>query len=190
MFIDYVALMLINLAAGLTLLAAYLYFGLGSSNQTRWIPSFGVVGTIALITGLHMTLTWPIPGSFNIAFGETTTLFGILLVGTSLTLTMGWELLALGIYGFFAGLVSLLIGFRFISLGLTPVAVPAGIGFILVGLGGVCAAPTLFLKENRFLQTIGAIVLIVAALIFTFIGLSTYWVHIADFATWQPLTMK
>ena len=56
---------------------------------------------IALITGLHMTLTWPIPGSFNIAFGEATVLFGILFVGTSLTLVMGWELLTLGIYGFF-----------------------------------------------------------------------------------------
>jgi putative membrane protein len=39
-----------------------------------------------------MTFTWPIPGSFNIAFGETTALFGILFVGTSLTLAMGWEL--------------------------------------------------------------------------------------------------
>jgi uncharacterized membrane protein len=28
-------------------------------------------------------------GSFNIAFGETTVLFGILFVGTSLTLAMG-----------------------------------------------------------------------------------------------------
>lgn len=187
MFIDYVSLMLINLAAGLALLAGYLYFGLGSSNQRRWIPGFGVVGAISLVTGLPMTLTWPIPGSFNIAFGETTVLFGILFVGTSLTLVMGWELLSLGIYGFFAGLVSLLIGFRFINLGLTPVAVPAGIGFIAVGLGGIFSAPTLYLKENRFLRIIGAIVLTVAALIFGFLGLTAYWVHLADFSTWQPV---
>ncbi|MBD1853284.1 DUF981 domain-containing protein [Leptolyngbya sp. GB1-A1] len=187
MFIDYVTLMLINLVAGLVLLAAYVYFGLGSSNQRRWIPGFGVVGAIALVTGLHMTFTWPIPGSFNIAFGETTTLFGILFVATSLTLAMGWELLSLGIYGFFAGLVSLLIGFRFINLGLTQIAVPAGTGFILVGLGGIFAALTLYLKENRFLRATGAIVLIVAALIFAYIGLISYWIHLADFSTWQPL---
>ncbi|MBD2100356.1 DUF981 family protein [Leptolyngbya sp. FACHB-261] len=187
MFIDYVTLMLINLAAGLVLLAAYVYFGLGTSNQRRWIPGFGVVGAIALVTGLHMTFTWPIPGSFNIAFGETTALFGVLFAGTSLTLAMGWELISLGIYGFFAGLVSLLIGLRFINLGLTPIAVPAGIGFILVGLGGVFAALTLYLKENRFLRIIGAIVLIVAALIFGFIGLASYWVHLANFSAWQPM---
>lgn len=92
MFIDYITLMLINLAAGLALLAAYVYFGLGSLNQNRWIPGFGVVGAIALVTGLHMTLTWPVVGSFNIAFGETTVLFGILFAGTSLALAMDWDL--------------------------------------------------------------------------------------------------
>jgi putative membrane protein len=145
MFIDYLTLMLINLAAGLAMLAAYVYLGLGGSNQRRWISGFGVVGAIALVTGLHMTFTWRIPVSFNIAFGETTALFGFLFVATSLTLAMGWELLTLGIYGFFAGLVPLVIGFRFINLGLTPIAVPAGIGFILVGLGVIFAAPTLYL---------------------------------------------
>jgi len=92
-----------------------------------------------------MTFTWLIPVSFNIAFGETTALFGILFVATSLTLAMGWELLTLGIYGFFAGLLSLVIGFQFINLRLTPIAVPAGIEFILGGLGGIFAAPTLYL---------------------------------------------
>lgn len=145
MFIDYLTLLLINLAAGLALLDAYVYFGLGGSNQRRWISGFGVVGAIALVTGLHMTFTWLIPGSFNIAFGETNARFGILFVATSVTLAMGWKLLSLGIYGFFAGFVSLVIGFRFINLGLTPIAVPAGIGFILVGLGGIFAAPTLYL---------------------------------------------
>lgn len=82
MFIDYITLMLINLVAGLVLLAAYVYFGLDEPNQKRWIPGFGVVGAIALVTGLHMTFTWPVIGSFNIAFGETTVLFGILFVGT------------------------------------------------------------------------------------------------------------
>ncbi len=57
MFIDYLSLMLINLAGGLTLLAAYVYFGLDDKNQQRWIPGFGVAGAIALITGLHMTFT-------------------------------------------------------------------------------------------------------------------------------------
>ncbi len=71
MFIDYITLMLINLAAGLSLLSAYVYRGLDEPVQKRWVPGFGVVGAIALVTGLHMVFTWAVPGSYNIAFGET-----------------------------------------------------------------------------------------------------------------------
>jgi putative membrane protein len=190
MFIDYITLMLINLVAGLVLLAAYVYFGLDDPNQKRWIPGFGVAGAIAFVTGLHMTFTWPVIGSFNIAFGETSVLFGILLIGTSVALAMGWELLTLSIYGFLAGLVLLLIGARFINLELTKMPLRAGIAFILVGLGGVCSAPTLYFKKNRLLRTIGAIVLIVAALIFLSIGLESYWLHLVNFSTWKPLPSR
>jgi putative membrane protein len=186
MFIDYITLMLMNLVAGLVLLATYVYFGLDESNQKRWVPGFGMVGAIALVTGLHMTFTWPVIGSFNIAYGETSVLFGILFIGTSLALATGWDLLTLSIYGFFAGLVSLLIGVRFINLGLTPTPMRVGIAFILVGLGGVFSAPTLYFRKNRLLRTIGAIVLLVAALIFTHIGLDAYWAHLDTFSTWQP----
>ncbi|MDX2239281.1 MAG: DUF981 domain-containing protein [Leptolyngbyaceae cyanobacterium bins.302] len=190
MFIDYITLMLINLVAGLVLLAAYVYFGLDEPNQKRWIPGFGVAGAIALVTGLHMTFTWPVIGSFNIAYGETSVLFGILLVGTSIALAMGWELHTLSIYGFVAGLILLLIGYRFINLGLTPTPLRVGTAFILVGLAGVFSAPTLYFKKNRLLRTIGAIVLIVAALIFLSIGLDAYWSHLATFSEWQPLPGK
>jgi|SRR4028118_389334 putative membrane protein len=186
MFIDYITLMLMNLVSGLVLLATYVYFGLDESNQKRWVPGFGMVGAIALVTGLHMTFTWPVIGSFNIAYGETSVLFGILFIGTSLALATGWDLLILSIYGFFAGLVSLLIGVRFINLGLTPTPLRVGIAFILVGLGGVFSAPTLYFRKNRLLRTIGAIVLLVAALIFTHIGLDAYWAHLETFSTWQP----
>jgi putative membrane protein len=186
MFIDYITLMLMNLVAGLVLLATYVYFGLDESNQKCWVPGFGMVGAIALVTGLHMTFTWPVIGSFNIAYGETSVLFGILFIGTSLALATGWDLLTLSIYGFFAGLVSLLIGVRFINLGLTPTPLRVGIAFILVSLGGVFSAPTLYFRKNRLLRTIGAIVLLVAALIFTYIGLDAYWAHLETFSTWQP----
>jgi putative membrane protein len=190
MFIDYLTLMLINLVAGLTLLAAYVYSGLDEPNQKRWIPGFGLSGAIALVTGLHMTLTWPVIGSFNIAYGETSVLFGVLFVGTSVALAMGWEMLTLSIYGFFSGLVLFVIGARFIDLGLTPMPLRVGVGFILVGLGGVLSAPTLYFKKNRLLRTIGAIVLIVAVLIFLSIGLESYWSHLANFSKWQPLPAR
>lgn len=54
-----------------------------------WALAFGTVGLIQFVTGLHMTLTWPIafiaPWD-NIYFGETCLAFGTLLLAVSLYL--------------------------------------------------------------------------------------------------------
>lgn len=179
--------MLINMVAGLSLLATFVYWGLDSNNPKRWIPGFGMTGAIALATGLHMTLTWPVSGSFNIAYGETTLLFGVLFIATALALALGWDLLTIGIYGFFAGLTAIVIGLRILNLGITRNPFLSGTGFILTGLGGVLAAPTLvYLKTNRSWRLLGAGVLLLAAVIWAFTGYITYWGHMASYADWKP----
>ncbi len=190
MFINYITLMLINLVAGLFLLAAYVYLGLSDPHQKRWIPGFGMTGAIALTTGLHMIFNWPLPGSFNIAFGEMTVLFGILFLTTCLAIALSWDLITVAVYGFFAGIAAVVVGLRVINLGLTRQPLLSGMGFIITGLGGILAAPTLYLKANRTWRTVGAIVLVVAALIFAVIGYMAYWGHLADYSNWKPLPMR
>ena len=187
MFINYITLMLINMVAGLVLLADFVYRGLDGTNPKRWIPGFGMTGAIALITGLHMTLTWPVTGVFNIAYGETTLLFGVLFIATSVALAMSWDLYSITLYAFFVGLTSILIGIRIINLDLTQLPPISGIGFILTGLGGVLAAPSfIYFKTNRAWRTAGAIVLLLAALIWAFTGYKAYWVHLEQYLQWQP----
>ncbi len=77
MFIDYLTLVLINLVAGLFIVAAYLFKGMDQEDQRPWATAFLGVGLISFITGLHISFTWPLPGAYNIAFGDTTTLFGV-----------------------------------------------------------------------------------------------------------------
>ncbi|PSN15746.1 hypothetical protein C7293_05900 [filamentous cyanobacterium CCT1] len=191
MFIDYITLMLINMVAGLVLLADFVYRGLDGVNLKRWIPGFGLVGAIALVTGLHMTLTWPVPGSFNISFGETTVLFGGLYVAAAIAIAQGWDLLSLAVYAFFAGLTAIVVGARIINLGQTNQPLVAGLGFLLTGLGGVLAAPTLvYLRNNKTWRTVGAVVLLVAALIWAIIGFRGYWGHMEGFSDWQPPVMR
>jgi putative membrane protein len=191
MFIDYITLMLINMVAGLVLLAGFVYQGVGHAYAKQWIPGFGIAGAIALVTGLHMTLTWPIRGSYNIAFGETSVMFGILLVGASISLAMGWDLLSLGIYAFFAGLAAVVIGVRMINLELTRQPLLSGIGFILTGLGGIASAPTLlYLSTNRTWRILGAAILLGAALIWAFTGYLSYWNHLEMFQKWVPVPQR
>lgn len=191
MFIDYLTLMLVNMAAGLVLLADFVYRGLDGGNPKRWMPGFALVGAIALVTGLHMIFTWPIPGSFNISFGETTVLFGGLFMATAVAIAMGWDLLSLAVYAGFAGLVAITVGLRIITLGQTQLPVVAGLGFVLTGLGGLLAAPTLMaFRYNRYWRRTGSLVLLIAALIWLVIGLGAYWDHLSTFQDWQPAPLR
>jgi len=190
MFINYISLMLINMVAGLFILAYYVYSGIDGTDRTRWIPGFGMSGAIALTTGLHMIFTWSLPGSFNIAFGEMSVLFGIVFLGAAVALAQNWELLTVTIYAFFAGAAAILIGLRIINLGLTTQPILSGMGFILSGLGGVCATPALLMPTNRTLRLIGAIVLIAAGLIWALTACMVYWEHLAKFSNWVPYPMR
>lgn len=145
-----------------------------------------------------MIFTWTVPGSFNIAYGEMSVLFGILFLGACLAMpsartpsyALDYDLITVAIYGFFAGVAALVVGLRIINLGLTKQPLLSGIGFILTGLGGICAAPTLYFKTNRSLRIVGAIVLVVAALIFAFTGYLAYWSHLTQYSNWKPLPMR
>lgn len=190
MFVNYIPLMLINMVSGLFILASFVYLGLDSTQQKRWIPGLGMSGAIALTTGLHMIFTWPVPGSFNIAFGEMSVLFGILLIGASLSLANDWDLLTVTIYAFFAGVAALVIGLRILNLGLTRQPILSGIGFILSGLSGICAAPALYWRTNHTLRLIGTIVLVAAGLIWALTGYMAYWGHLADYSKWVPYPMR
>lgn len=190
MFINYITLMLINMVAGLALLAAFVYQGMDTLNPKRWVPGFGITGAVALATGLHMVWTWPVRGSFNIAYGETTVLFGVLFIATSLCLALGWELWTVSIYAVFAGLTAILIGVRILNLNLTQRPLVSSLGFILTGLGGVLSYPTLvYLKGNRGWRILGAAVLGIAALIWAITGYMAYWGHLANYQDWQPPTL-
>lgn len=178
------------MVAGLVLLAYYVYQGFEDRTQKHWIPGFGMTGAIALVTGLHMIFTWPVRGSFNIAYGELSVLFGIIFIGASVSLAQGWDLLSVAIYAFFAGVAAIVVGLRIINLGLTKQPVISGIGFILSGLGGVCAAPALYLKTNRTFRLVGVVVLIVAALIWATTGIKAYWGHLESYSDWVPSTMQ
>jgi len=189
-FIDYVGLLLINMSAGLFLLAGYLYKGIESKQQKKWSPALAISGFIATSYGCHMTWHWPLPGSYNVAFGEMSVLLGALFLGAAFCLAMDWDMLIVAAYGFFSGLAATIVGCRIINLGMTKEPLIAGIGFILTGLCGIFSAPALYFRANRFFRLLGSITLIIAALIWARTGYMACWSHLADLAKWMPATMR
>jgi putative membrane protein len=191
MFIDFLDLMLINLFAGLSLLALYIYKNPGDSDQISWVPGFATVGVIALITGFFMVFTWPLPSSFNIAFGSPSILFGALFLAAAFALAKGWELSKLAVYAFIAGTVAIVIGARIIDLEMTRNPALSGVGFILTGLGGAASAIFLYyrtLRSIRWLRMLLVMVILAAAAIWGYTAYDALWGHLESFLGWTPAT--
>jgi putative membrane protein len=178
MFIDYVALMLVNMVAGLVTLAWFLWSDMDKPHTARWAPAFAMPGAVAVICGFAMSFTWPLPRPYNVAFGESSVLLGVLFLATAWCLAKEWDLSPLGIYAFFAGWVGVLIGIRIIQLGLTQKPDLSGAGFILTGLGGVLAGLILTHYQSIILRRIGSAVLMLSALIWAMTGYMAYWGHL------------
>jgi putative membrane protein len=189
MFIDYLTLIMINLVAGTAILAYYLYKGSQDEDQRPFAAGFGIVGLLGVILGLQMIFTWPLPGSYNIAYGETTTLFGGVFLAAALALNFRWDLKPVAIYAFFAGIYAVVVGVRLISLDLTKEPLLSGLSFILSGLGGVLAFPALSLLKNKTFRMLAALVLLVTALIWAFTFYNSLWAHMQSFSTWVPVYM-
>jgi putative membrane protein len=185
MFIDYVALMLVNLSASLVLLALFVLKFLNSDGK-RLAPGFLVTGFIAAATGLHMIFTWPLPSSYNIAFGELYVMFGVVIFVVGLALARGWDLLPLSIFAVFAGLASVVVGVRIAQRGMTNSPPLATLGFVLTGLAAILSLPLYLVKNSRILKAVVIVLLVAAAAIWAFIGFGAYWKHLESFAGWKP----
>lgn len=186
MFIDFLTLMLFNMAAGLVLLAWYVVKGLDDPDQPKWAPAFAVPGLIALLNGLRIAWLWPLPGSYNVAFGDTSVLLGILFLGAAWSLAAKRDLLPHSVYAFFAGLAAILVGVRIVTLHMTLVPLLTGAGFVLTGAAGVFSGFALRCRKNMAIRVVGALTLLGAAAIWSFNACAGYWMHLAGFAKWMP----
>ena len=191
MFIDFLTLVMINLVAGSVLLAYYLWKGLDAVDQRPYAAAFFVTGLIGVITGLQLSFAWPLPGSFNVGYGDAATLFGVVFLGMSISLWQNWSLIPMSIYAFFAGIDAIIVGLRLYSLKLGQEPVGAALGCVCAGLGGVAAFPFLqWFKDNKAVRWIAIVVLLASAAVWAVTFYGALWAHMASFAKWVPPTMK
>ncbi len=191
MFIDFLTLIMINLLAGVVVLAHYLWKGIDAEDQRPYAAVFGMTGLLALILGLRLIITWPLPGSYNIGYGETTALFGLVFLAAGIALSQGWNLFPTALYAFFAGADAVIVGARILSLGLTKEPLISAVGFILAGVCGVFAAPYFkWFKDNKIIRIVAVLLLLVTAVIWAVIFYGALWDHLESFSKWVPATIS
>ncbi len=185
MFVDYLTLLLVNLVAGLLLLALHLVFFM-ERDPKRLAPGFLLTGFLGTAAGLHMTLKWPLPGPHNIAFGEMSLFFGALFFFAGLALLRDWDLLGLGIYGVLAGVAAVVVGARILNKGLTQQPLVAFLGYLFTGVGGILVLPAYLLRKSLAFRVVVALVLLAGAAIWALTGYGSYWIHLESFAKYFP----
>src|SRR5512140_3068052 len=191
MFIDFLTLVMINLVAGTVLLAYYLWRGIDEREQRPYAAAFFGVGLVSLVTGLQISFTWPLPGAYNVGYGDATTLFGVVFLATSLALFFGSSLIPVSIYALFAAIDSIVVGLRIYTLNLTKEPLISAVGFILAGLSGLGVFPFLmWFRENRMVRWIGILLLLGTSLLWGITFYGSLWAHMASFAKWLPPTMS
>lgn len=189
MFVDYLTLVILDVVAGLILTAVFVLFYL-QGDRKRAAPGFLITGFVALMTGLDLVLTWPLPGAYNIPFGEMTLLFGILYFITGIAVLRDWDLLTVVIYAVFAGSASIVVGIRIYTLGLTSEPLVSMAGFGLAGLAGVLSLPVYWLRKHEVIRILAALLLVGGAVVWAIVGYSAYWQHLSAFGKWVPEVMR
>ena len=192
MFIDYLTLLLVNMAAGMFVLACYFLSRDDAAGAKRFAAPFAAVALVALVGGFHMVFHWPLPGAYNLIFGETTVLLGAFFAAAALAVAREWDLTPLGVYSLFAGAAAIVFGARIANLGLTVTPKFTALGFLLSGAAGVLALPAFHCRTQRGLRAVTAVILIAASLMWAFVGGMGIWGHLGadNFKHWKPPTMQ
>lgn len=177
---DYLPLMLVNMSAALWMVALYWLRGTGR-DQRFFAAGFGVTGLVAMIMGLHLCFTWPLPGSYNVMFGELTVMLGAILLAAALAVSRDWSLTAVGVYALPAGVASILVGARILQMHLTKAPELSAAGFFLTGLAGILALPVAQWRNRRAFSLPGALAAFLAGIIWLFTACAGYWDHIERF---------
>jgi putative membrane protein len=185
MFIDFLTLMLINMTVALILFALYMAFFI-EKDAKKMVPGFLVVGAIALVTGFRMIFTWPLPGSFNIAYGDPTVLLGAFFFMAGLAIAFGWDLLTIGIYSAVSGAAVILLAVRIYGLKMGSNPLEAALAFIGTGATAILALPAIALPKMKWIRWLTALASIVTAAGWVYVTFSAYWGHLESFAKWAP----
>jgi putative membrane protein len=189
MFIDYLTIMLVNIVAGLVITAIFVLKHL-EGERRKAAPGFLVTGFIALVTGFHVIFTWPLPGSYNIPFGEMTVFYGALYVAAGIAVLVQWDLITLAVYAVFAGAASIVLGIRIFELKMTNDPLVAMAGFVLSGLAGVLSLPVYLLRKSAVVRILAAILALGTAAVWAILGFTAYWDHLSVFSKWVPILMR
>ena len=190
MYVNYLTLSLMAVTGVLLLGAWYVLRGEERAEERNaYALAFGAGGVIMAITGLAMALTWPLPGQYNIAFGEPLAYFGVLLSFGSIALGRGVNLGPLSALAAVGGAGTV---FGAIAIAQNRLTLIPELATVVFGASGLAALLFPLRLRLRPVRIVIGVLLAVAGVLFAFIGATAILHHLGPgaFDVWKPGSMR
>ncbi len=181
-FIDPLAVMLLSLGISLALISAFFYMAAnGKDLKELTIPGFAF-GFFDFLSGFTMARYWPLPGPYNMLFGDPLLILGLLLMAGSIMIYKQQSLRTLSIPGLMLGIYLFVESAAIVNFKLERGSdlLPAMALYVMSGISAVYST-VLFIKpeDNRkYLYYIAFILLAITAFIALFIGYGAIYGHL------------
>lgn len=196
MFVDYLTVMMVAVVAGAVIAIVYglMFLDAPVADQRPWGWAFGIVGLLLAATGLHLVLTWPLPGAYNIVMGEPALYFGLVLLGTAFAIRAGESLMPLAVLAFFGGIANLFLSIAMLVHGLSRNPPLWAFAYAAIGLAAALS-PLIVHRVSalRWAPLVAGGLLTLGALIFALGGFGAYLEHTSadeGFGKWVPPVMR
>jgi putative membrane protein len=121
--------------------------GLRSAIRGASIP-LGGLGAIVVSMGLWTEMMWPLPGSYNILFGDMYLLFGLVLVAFAASAYLSLKMQYAGLFAAATGGITILYGISGYHLGMTKNPLETLSLFGAFGLAGILAFPATLVYDQ------------------------------------------
>ena len=196
MFVDYLTVMMVAVVAGAvtTIVYGLMFLDAPLADQRPWGWAFGIVGLLLGVTGLHLVLTWPLPGAYNIVMGEPALYFGVVLLGTAFAIRAGESLMPLAVLAIFGGIANIFLSIAMLVHGLSRNPPLWALAYAAIGLAAVLAPLVVHkVRALRWVPLVAGGLLAIGALIFALGGYGAYLEHTSaegGFAKWVPPAMR
>jgi putative membrane protein len=196
MFVDYLTVMMVAVVAGavITIVYGLMFLDAPLADQRPWGWAFGIVGLLLGVTGLHLVLTWPLPGAYNIVMGEPALYFGLVFLGTAFAIRAGESLMPLAVLAIFGGLANIFLSIAMLVHGLSRNPPLWALAYAAIGLAAVLAPLVVHkVRALRWVPLVAGGLLAIGALIFALGGYGAYLEHTSaegGFAKWVPPAMR
>ncbi len=182
-FVDPLAIMLLGVAMSATFIAYYI---IGSAKGKRNLANLAgpifALGLFDFLSGFYMSFFWPLPGAYNMLFGDPMLMLGLIMLSGGFALYENLDVRPISLLGFLLGIYLFVESYGMVAYQLEKgVYLPPALGFFLVSALSGFVSPVVYVtpkNKGKIAYYFLAALVILVAIAAMFISLTSINGHL------------